>query len=61
MPEPQFNPGDRVYHRQLKAFGRFEMYDPWDTDTSEVAFEDERLGGRRITTAKLVHADEAPR
>lgn len=58
--EPRFQPGDRVWHRQLKAFGTFEGHDPYDKTTSEVLFDDDNLGGRRITTAQLVPASHAP-
>lgn len=59
-----FRPGQRVYHRQLKKFGRY-IEDSWTSGESIVAFpmdpvpglpdEDEEL---RVTTAQLVAADE---
>lgn len=64
MRESTFTAGQRVYHRQLKQFGRF-VEPSWTSGESIVAFPREHVPGfpdedeeLRVTTAQLVAADE---
>jgi len=52
--EKKFNKGDRVYHKNLKAYGTFEEYDWASNDGAFVEFDDEEFGCRCVTLNQLV-------
>lgn len=66
MTDHQFTEGQRVWHKQLRQFGRF-IEPSWTSGESIVAFPGEHVPGfpdeddeRRVTTAQLVPAQLVP-